>query len=126
MDKNEFQKLFSEFPKKTSDFIFKKLIKFHPNNGGINQYELDPTESEEEGMRPEEKEKRNDIKRKVCLYELLSGMTMMSYAEEHNKMRMLFNIFDFDNNQGLEQDEFTVMIIILIESWGRITQTVMP
>lgn len=74
------------------------MIAFSPNNGVFTNTNYDPTESEEESMRPEEKEKRKDIKSKICIYELLSAMTLMSYAEEHNKLRMLFNLFDFDNN----------------------------
>jgi hypothetical protein len=48
-------------------------------------------------------------------------MTLMSYSQEHNKVRMIFNIFDFDNNYGLESDEFTLMIIIVLEGWFRFT-----
>lgn len=91
---------------------------FQPNDAGLS-FESDPSESELEDMSPEEKVKVADRKSKICLYEILSVMVLMSYAEEHNKVRMLFNLFDFENNQGLEQEEFVVMTIIILEGWGR-------
>lgn len=58
--------------------------------------------SDEEDMNPEEKIKIRDKRSRVCIYEVLSCMIIMAHAEEHNKVRMLFNLFDFDNNAGLE------------------------
>lgn len=100
----------------------------HPTNGGFpgkiineNQYE-DPNISDDEELSEEDKEKLNDKKYKICLYELLCGMILMGFAESHNKLRMLFNLFDFDQNLiGLEQDEFILFVTITLEAWGRFT-----
>lgn len=60
------------------------------------------------------------------MYEILVIMILLSYAEDYNKIRMLFNVFDFDNNQGLELDEFILLTIIILEGWGRISMTKLP
>ena len=39
---------------------------------------------------------------------------------------MIFNLFDFDNNHGLDLDEVILMTICLIEGWGRFTRRNMP
>ena len=60
------------------------------------------------------------------MYEIIVIMILLSYAEDFNKIRMLFNVFDFDNNQGLELDEFILSTIIVLEGWGRISMTKLP
>ena len=60
---------------------------------------------------------------KLCVYELVTGMILTSYSEDFNKIRMLFNLLDFDNNQGLDLDEFILLVTFILEAWGRLTLT---
>ena len=80
-------------------------------------------DSDENGTKNEKKKKRDERKSKLNFYEIMTAMILMSYSEDYNKIRMLFNLFDFDNNQGLDIDEFTLMVMLILESWGRTTMT---
>jgi len=74
--------------------------------------------------------------RKLSIHELLVILTFTSFSEQHNKLRsktptfvdylVIFNLFDFDNNHGLEQDEFSLALIIFLEAIGRLTKTTLP
>ena len=78
--------MFPKITRKAADYVFKWLIKYRPNNGGITSG-IDSDSEDDEDMKEEDKELRKDIKHKICIYELLATMTLMSYAEEHNKIR---------------------------------------
>ena len=39
------------------------------------------------------------------MYELLAVMAVMSYANYYNKIRFIFNLFDFDGNHSIDIDE---------------------
>ena len=54
-------------------------------------------------------------------------MILTSYSKNHNKLRMLFLLFDFDNTiVGLGREEFNLMSIIVLEAWGRLTEAPLP
>ena len=50
----------------------------------------------------------------------------MSFAEVQNKIRIIFSLFDFDNNHSLDQDEFILMLVIFLECWARLSKTKLP
>lgn len=42
---------------------------------------------------------------KICIYELLTVMAVLSYAHYYNKIRFVFSLFDFDGNHSIDIDE---------------------
>lgn len=48
---------------------------------------------------------------KICFYELLTVMVIMSYANYYNKVRFLWGLFDFDGDHAIDQDEIAMMVI---------------
>ena len=46
-------------------------------------------------------------------------MIIMSFSEDHGKVRFIFTLFDFDMYQSLDKDQFTLMTMIFLEAWAR-------
>eukprot|EP00347_Sterkiella_histriomuscorum_P012318 403369049 len=116
--------------KSTSDYIFKKLISFEcfkkkKNDSDTNLHIKEADDSKSQ-LSYNGLGKINEQQKTICFYELLSAMIIMSYAEEHNKIRMLFVLYDFDNYQYLDRDQFLLLVIVTLEAWGRFTQTQFP
>ena len=59
--------------------------------------------------------KENKIKKwnkdKVNIYEILCGLTIISYANFFQKIRFIFTLFDFQGNQALDQNELCILAI---------------
>ncbi|CDW75685.1 ef hand family protein [Stylonychia lemnae] len=126
LDINDFQRLFSKMSKSTSDYIFRKLVSFEQFLKDSKDQDTTTALNQDEDQNKVQKfqdTQSKDLKKKLCFYELLAGMIMMSYSEEHNKVRMLYVLFDFDNYQFLDKDEFVLLIMLTLEAWGRFTQT---
>ena len=75
--------------------------------------------------------KRNPKRRKakihkVSVFELLTIMAVMAYSNYYNKIRFIFNLFDFDGNHSIDLDEIAVMVVWFLEGWGKIIGVKMP
>ena len=45
------------------------------------------------------------------MYELFAALVQAAHASYENKIRFLFNLFDFDGNQSIDREELTLLII---------------
>jgi hypothetical protein len=53
-------------------------------------------------------------------------MTVMAYSNYYNKIRFIFNLFDFDGNHSIDTDEIAIMVVCFLEGWGKIIKETMP
>ena len=102
VNKFQFRELFA-MDKNNSDYLFNFLsnpIKSKP------AFDV-PTNFSQTALnfgsfvKPTKKERSN----KIWIYELLAVMAVMSYANYYNKIRFIFNLFDFDGNHSIDIDE---------------------
>ena len=74
--------------------------------------------------------KENKIKKwnhdTVNIYEVLCGMTVIAYANYFQKIRFIYNLFDFDGNQAVDINEISIMVICFCAGWSRYTDIKMP
>lgn len=69
---------------------------------------------------------RKENHAKVNIYEILSGMIAIAYANYYQKLRMLFALFDFDEDHSMNQAELAIMTGCFCLGWSRFTGIKMP
>ena len=74
--------------------------------------------------------KENRIKKwnndTISVYEILTGMTVVAYANYYQKVRFIYNLFDFDGNQAIDINEISILVIAFCQGWSRFTNLKMP
>lgn len=62
----------------------------------------------------------------ISIYELLTVMTVMAYANDYNKLEFIFNVFDHGSNEALDLEEIALMTTSFLTGWGKLTNQEMP
>ena len=47
---------------------------------------------------------------RISFYELLIVLTVMGFANYYNKVRFIFNLFDFDSTHDLNIDQLNLLV----------------
>ena len=128
IDKYQFRELFG-FSKANSDLIFGNLKGFKNFQEERHQEVTDERVETVADMINKIKASKAPLYQKEnrqSFYEILTNMSVMSYANYYNKIRFIFCLFDFDGNRSIDLDEIALMIICFLEGWKHITKIKMP
>ena len=53
-------------------------------------------------------------------------MAIIAYDNYYQKIRFIYNMFDFDGNQAIDINELSIMVVAFCQGWARFTDLKMP